>query len=236
MFKSEQISVKCLSFEVFEQGLRIIRKFLLAGLLSTGALGLYWIGTKLAEVAPMLSDKIGHWVGYPALSEIYRRDPDRFGDRLLYMRKFLTLPTNALLILAIFIGPVFTAMVYSGPYGEAGWILQVLALNSLAAMVTGSYRHVYLATGNTIYNLLSVSAQLVAVLGASLIGYYGWGETGFILGLGITQWLKYLADAVLVDRCGFLQAKFDIWTLGISGFFAWLAILGSQWLAQVMVL
>ncbi|MEM8737015.1 MAG: oligosaccharide flippase family protein [Planctomycetota bacterium] len=213
-----------------------IDKFLLAGLISTGMLGLFWIASRLADLGPMFFKQLAQWVGFPALSELYRRDEARFKSRLLQMRLVLTLPIVTLLLLMILIGPIFTNLVYAPRYGESGWIVQIIAFGSLAGMVTTPYGQVYMATGRSKYNMLSVLAQLICMLTGTLTGYWLAGEAGFLLGIGACQWLRYVADAALVDRCGCWQWKFDAAMLIGGGLLAWCALWGSQWLAWRYVL
>lgn len=217
-----------------------IDKFMLGGLISVSSLGVFWIGSRFAEIGPLFFKKIGQMVGFPALSDVYRRDPERFKKVLLKMRLVLTLPINTLLLVMIAIGPTMTYLFY-GPsptpaFVEAGWIIQVLCFNSLAGMTTTSYGHVFMATGRTKFNLLSVLAQLVAMLGATLTGYYLAGETGFLMGIGVSQWLKYVSDAAMAKACGCWQWKFDASVLISCGLLAWCAVWFSNWLAWSFVL
>jgi O-antigen/teichoic acid export membrane protein len=217
-----------------------IDKLLLGSLISVTALGVFFMGHRLAEIGPMLFKKLGTFVGFPALSDVYRRDPDRFPHALMKMRLVLTLPINLLLLLMILTGPMVTWLFYAKSptpqFIEAGWIVQVLCFNSLAGMVTTAYGNVFLATGRTVFNMWSVFAQLVVMVAATLTGYHYAGETGFILGIGVTQWFKYIADAALAKACGCWQWKFDAAVLGVCGLLAWAAVLGSQWMAERWVL
>lgn len=212
-----------------------IDKFLLGSLISTSALGLYWIGMRFAELGPMFFKQMGTWVGFPAMTDVYRREPERFPKVLLKMRMVLTIPINALLLVMIVIGPVMTYFFYAKSptpgFIEAGWIIQVLCFNSLAGMTTTSYGQVFMATGRTKYNMFSVLAQLIAMVTATMIGYRLAGETGFILGIGVTQWAKYVVDAALAKLCGCWQWKFDAAVLLTSGVLAW----GAVWLSQFLV-
>ena len=217
-----------------------IDKFLFASLLSFSALGLYAIALRFSELGPMFFKKMGGWVGFPALSDVYRRDPQQFGSVLLRMRRVLTLPINALLLMMIALGPAAMQLFYarspSPGFIEAGWIIQVLCFNSLAGMTTTCYGQVFMAMGKTKYNLLSVLAQLVIVTAATLAGYRLAGETGFVLGIGVSQWLKYVFDAAMAKRCGCWQRKFDASVLIVCGLLAWGCVWFSQWLAEAVML
>lgn len=217
-----------------------IDKFLLSGLVSTSALGLYWVGMRFADLGPMFFKKVGQVVGFPGLSDLFRRDEERFKERLLYMRQRLTVPICCLLVFMILMGPILTWLMYRHApdvsYIEAGWIIQVLCFNSIAGMVTTSYGHAFMASGRTKMNLLSVLAQLIAMVTATLTGYHFGGETGFLLGIGVSQWVKYIADAGMAKMCGFWHWKFDLAVMVGFSVLAYLAIIGSDWLAWRFVI
>ncbi|MBB6430440.1 oligosaccharide flippase family protein [Algisphaera agarilytica] len=201
-----------------------VDKFLIGGLISTSMLGLYFIASRLADLGPMFFKKLGVWVGFPALSELYRNEPERFGSQLLKMRMVITLPINALLVCMILTGPALVVLMFNDEYVQAGLLVQIIAIGSLAGMVTTPYGHVYMASGRTKYNMLSVLAQFIIITTATLSGYALFGEIGFFYGIGACQWLKYIADSVLVHRCGHWQWRFDFAVLGGSlalGLLAW---------------
>jgi len=193
-----------------------VDKFLVGGLISTATLGLYFIASRLADLGPMFFKQLGTWVGFPALSELYRKEPERFGSQLLKMRMVITLPINVLLVVMILLGPSVVVLLFNDEYLKAGLIVQIIAFGSLAGMVTTPYGHVYMASGRTKYNMLSVLAQFIIITTATLTGYALYGEIGFFYGVGVCQWLKYAADSVLVHRCGYWQWRFDLAVLSTS--------------------
>ena len=79
-------------------------------------------------------------------------------------------------------------------------------------------------------------AQLIAMVSATLIGYHYGGETGFLLGVGVSQWIKYIADAWMAERCGIWHWKFDLPVLVVFSGLAYLALRVSEWLAWRFVL
>ena len=213
--------------------------FLIGGMISTAVLGVYWAARRFAELGPMIFQKVGEWIGFPALSEVYRTNPEEFGNRLFRLRRAVLLPIYTLLLGMLLLAPVLMYFCYrnasSASYVEAGWMIQVLSVNALAGMLATSYASVYLAIGRTFYNMMSVATQFVSVLTGTLLGYWLGGETGLFLGLGVSQFAKYPVDAVLVKRCGYLQLKFDACMLLIGGAAALGAILASNWIVMNLV-
>lgn len=209
-----------------------VNNLLYGALMSAAAMGVYWIGYQLAQVLPVLVKQVGSQVGFAALSELYRRNENDFRQKLAKVRFVLVVPINAGLILAILVGPLFINICYHTPYFGAGWIIQVLAINSLAGMLNSSYGHAYMATGSTFRNMVTVVAQLVLTVSATVTGYFLAGETGFLLGIGISQWLRYPVDAVLAATSGFWQWRFDFAVLASSAVLA----LGALWASPYLVL
>ncbi len=209
-----------------------VNNLLYGALMSAAAMGVYWIGYQLAQVLPVLVKQVGAQVGFAALSELYRRNEDDFRQKLAKVRFVLVVPINAGLILAILVGPLFIDLCYHTPYFGAGWVIQVLAINSLAGMLNSSYGHAYMATGSTFRNMVTVVAQLILTVSATVTGYFLAGETGFLMGIGISQWLRYPVDAVLAGTSGFWQWRFDFAVLVVSAVLA----LGALWASPYLVL
>ena len=205
-------------------------------LMSPAALGVFWIGIQLALVLPNLVKQIGGRVVFPLLSEVYRRDQSTFGHRLLRVRMLVVIPSVLGLGVLAWISMLFFDLLLPDRFLGAAWVVQVMAINSMAGMVNSSYGHAYLASGRTLSNMVSVAGQLVIVVVSTLAGYYIGGESGFIIGLGISQWLKYPLDGALAASGGFWQWKFDVSILVLSVMLALLSLWGSNWMIRTWVL
>ena len=186
-----------------------VDNLLLTSIFGSAALGIYWIGRQLADVGKDLFMKLGQLLGFPALAEIYRENRDLFYKTLLRTRVLLVLPINALLLGMIVFAPTLFYALYDPHYWGAGWVVQALAVNSLAGMLNTSYGHAYMASGRTKFNTATVTGQFVCVVLPAMAGYGLAGETGFILGVAVSQFVKYPVDMVLTRRIGVWQWKFD---------------------------
>lgn len=210
--------------------------FLIGKLTSTTVLGVYWAARRFADLGPMIFQKIGEWIGFPALSEVYRSDREKFNHRLFQLRCGVLIPVMLLLLTMILLAPSVIYFFYRNAsddaYFDAGWIIQVLSINAIGGLLAASYGSVYMATGHTKYNMISVAAQFVSVTTCTLVGYALAGEQGMFLGLGMAHWLKYVVDAELTHRVGCLQLKLDATLLLSASVLAWLALRGSQWIAE----
>ncbi len=209
---------------------------LIGKLASTAVLGVYWAARRFADLGPMIFQKIGEWIGLPALSEIYRSSREQFNRRLFQLRCAVLLPVMGLLLVMILLAPSVIYFFYRNAkddaYFDAGWIIQVLSINAIGGLLAASYGNVYMATGRTKYNTLSVAAQFISVCACALTGYALGGEHGLFLGLGMAHWLKYVVDAELTHRAGCVQLKLDAAILICTASLAYFALLGSQWIAE----
>ena len=209
-----------------------VNNLLYAALMSTAAMGVYWIGYQFAQVLPVLMRRIGSRVGFAALSELYRRDEADFARQLRHIRLVLIVPLNVGLGVAILLGPLFIHVFYKSDYYAAGWVIQVLAINSLAGTINTSYGHAYMAIGSTFRNMLTILGQFVITLAATMVGYALAGEFGFLLGIAVSQWLKYPVDAFLSWKSGFWQWRLDLLMLVGSALLAVAALWASPYLIQ----
>lgn len=210
-----------------------IDKLTFSKLMPAAVMGVFWQGFQLAEILPMLSKHLGAMIGFPVLADLARRDHKRFLWRLKHLRMILVLPINGGLLLLIGLVQPLVHVVYPLRFNDAGWIAQVLAVNSLAGMVNTSYGHAFLATGNTFSSMITVASILVVVTASTLTGYALDGADGFIVGIGVSQWIMYPVYYLLAKRCGFAQPKFDLPVLVLSAIVALGLLWGSSHLVHL---
>ena len=212
-----------------------IQDLMVQSLFGVAVLGLFWIGKQLADLPKELFVRLGQGLGFPALSEVWRERPDDFGPLLLKMRVFLVVPINVLLLGLVLLGPSVFHVLYEPRFWYAGWVVQALAVNSLAGMLNTSYGHAYMSTGRTKFNMATVSGQFITTFVPGLIGYAMGGQTGLILGFAVSQFVKYPVDMMLMKRLGFWQWRFDAAVLVLSALLAAAALYGSQRVAPYSV-
>lgn len=184
-------------------------KLIFSFLVPLSTMGVFWIGVQLGSISRNLAQRLGGFVGFPALSELYRREPEQFNAKLLRVRRAMVLPLTAMNLLALALGPAFVVLVLPVQYTLAGFVVQVLAASSLAGMVVTTYGPAYLAIGKPKLNFLSVVGQFVASTSCILIGYALGGEDGFFLGMAATAYVRYAYESWLASKAGFWQPRFD---------------------------
>lgn len=210
-------------------------KLFLGAFMTTGAFGVYYIGQQLANLGPTLAAKVAQLVGFPALSEVHRDRPDDFNRLFLKLRVVSILPMIAMLLLLVLLGPSLFYLLYPTSLWGAGWIVQVLAISGMTSLVNVSYGNAFMAKGNTFFNMVTVSAQVVATAICVSVGYVLAGETGFLLGLAVLQLVKHPFDAWLASHLDCWQPRFDIPALAAIVLLSMLATLGAQALAPTSI-
>ncbi|MEM9294169.1 MAG: oligosaccharide flippase family protein [Planctomycetota bacterium] len=185
-------------------------KLIFSFLVPMSTMGVFWIGVQLGSVSRNLAQRLGGFVGFPALSELYRRDRDQFNAKLLRVRRAMVIPLTVMNLLALALGPAFVVVVLPVEYASAGFIVQVLACSSLAGMVVTTYGQAYLATGQPKLNFYSVVGQFFVSTSCVLAGYALAGVDGFFLGMAVTGYVRYCVECWLSSKAGFWQRAFDV--------------------------
>jgi len=211
-----------------------VANLMYGALMTATAMGIYWTGYQFARLVPELMRMFEGKLGFPLLSDLYRRDPKLFRTRLAQLRKVTCLLALAGCAMTVLLGPSFIYLVYPAPYFGAGWVMQLIAINAMAGILNSTYGQAYMASGYTHFNTITVASQLTIMVVATLTGYYFAGQTGFLLGLGISQWVKYPVDAMLAKRGGYWQWRFDIAMMVLATAVALAMMAGSHGLLLLL--
>ncbi|MEM1213551.1 MAG: oligosaccharide flippase family protein [Planctomycetota bacterium] len=194
-------------------------KLLLAGVLNFETMGIFGIALALATFITKLMKQLCARVGFPALSELYRNDFDRFRSRLRRFRKAVVIPSAASCIAIAVLGPLLVDLIYPQTFHAAGWIVVVLCINGIAAGVNSTYGNAFLAMGKTHLITIGVAVQFAAAVGLTLGGYHlapslGLSPAvGFIGAMALTEWAIHPVYAVMARRAGIHDLKLDAMTL-----------------------
>jgi O-antigen/teichoic acid export membrane protein len=202
-------------------GARHIETLLFGRLVGEAGLGVFWIALQMARVGPEFMQRLGQYVGFPALAELHRQDFARLQRRFLHLRAITVLPLNAGMLLLIVAGPSVVKLLYPTAYEGAGWMLAAMATTSLAGMINDGYGNAYLAMGRSLYMMITMASQMTLSLLCCLGGYYYADSVGFIVGLAFVHWFVYPTQVVLASRLGIWQPQLDLPVLagtGVIGF------------------
>lgn len=94
------------------------------------------------------------------------------------------------------LGPELAALIFPAGYEDAGWMMQILALNGILILYEAYYRAANLAAGRPFILVLSASAKLVGMAILIPLGLAHFGIFGAILGYALSELLPYLVSAI----------------------------------------
>lgn len=191
-------------------GVQRLDQLSLGRMLSLSELGIYNIAIFISGAVMLMGQTMGSKVLFPMLSETLREAPDRLAPRLRKVRLLWALPTAAVLILLALGGRIVIGIMYPPQYQGAGWMLQIIAAGSIAAVVNQSYTAVWLAMGEFRTNTLLMFVQLPVLFGAMYAGQALHGIVGFVTGVALVELLVSPVQAFLISRRKLWQPSLDL--------------------------
>jgi len=138
-------------------------RMILGKYVSMEALGVYSVAWTLSRLGTNIAQTVMGRVLFPALSKLYREDPE--GAAFHYQRLRIVVDAvtvlGALVLLAA--GPMLVRLLYDERYHEAGWMLQILALQSAFDIMRAPAAWLLLAAGKPGYSVWA-GVSRIAVL------------------------------------------------------------------------
>ncbi len=160
-------------------------------------------------------------VGFSALSQIHRENPNAIGKTVRNIRLLQFAPTiPAFLLLSAFAQP-FIYFLYDPRYSEAGVYLAFVALNGALATLTVVYRQALLAQADSRTVSFLSGIEVASKILFSVIGFTLFGPVGLIVGIGAGSLVSNALGSIVAARRGFADLKLDIGlTVVILAFYA----------------
>lgn len=152
-------------------------RILLAGWTDPVTLGLYALALNFIMMLEGVGNRLFSSVALPALSSVYREQPERLGEAFYRLR----LPFDLVFVTAagafFAFGPTLIDILYDGRYGGAGQILQIFSFSLLVTrfQVLAS---VCLATGEPKTLTLMNMARSIAMFSLVPLAYWVFGFQG----------------------------------------------------------
>lgn len=185
-------------------------RLLISALLDMRELALFTLASTMSLMFWQAIQQLAGRVFFPAYAEVYRDKPKNLFSVLFKARLIITLPSWCLSVFFIFFGSWLMEFLYDERYHGSGVMLELLAAGSLVGCVWGSYTGVLLAMGKVATTTALTAIQITCQIGGMIIGYYYWGGIGIVMGIAVSNWIMYFAQAYVMYRNGLLQLKFDL--------------------------
>lgn len=202
------------------EGLQLLR----AALVDLDFLGQLGIAITLSLVVWTAIQKLCMQVFYPAYSEIWRNEPERFKGILERSRLAQLIPAWSVSIFLVFFGQELIGLLYDERYAKAALIMQINSVGLVVGLISASYTGVLIAIGKPGLNgtLIAIHAAINAA--GIYLGAHYWGPWGMVVGSALSGLIYYPINAIVYGRHGLTNWRIDLpgFLIG-SGLAYWMA-------------
>jgi len=180
------------------------------------ALGVYSIALFWSRSAIETMLRLNQNVLFPLYSQLVRARPADLRRRVRRTRLLLLgafLPP--LWVLAIG-GELLIDFLYDPRYAEAGWILRILSVGSVATAISVSQGSILLAAGDSMRFMLLQVSRGALLVGGMWIGWNAGELPGLVSGITLSRFLDYPVLAWAVRRHGLWLPGLDLVSFLVS--------------------
>lgn len=191
-------------------------KLLIGGMLDMRQLAFYTLASTLNLMFIQVIQQVSSRSLYPSYAEILRHRPEQFRAALEKARLTVIVPGWLVAVFFVFMGDELMGLLYDERYGESGAMLQVLAIGSLASVMSSSFAGVLMAKGMVARSAMFQAVQVAIQISSMVIGFHLSGVNGLMAGLAIANWLVYFLAAIVFYRMSLWHPRVDLPFLGLS--------------------
>lgn len=156
-------------------------------------LGVYSLALLVTRAPLELLTQVSNQVAFPLYSRAAKGT--QFARVFEETRQPLLRLGLLLFTLLMGLGPELAALIFPAGYEDAGWMIQILALNGILILYEAYYRAANLAAGRPAILVLSALAKLIGMAILIPLGLAIFGIFGAILGYALSELLPYLVSA-----------------------------------------
>ena len=192
-------------------------KLLIGIMLDMHQLAFYTLASTMNLVFIQAIQQVASKVLFPSYAEIVRNRPEQLSAALAKSRLAIILPGWLVALFFVFLGDEVMKLLYDARYAESGGMLQILAMGSLASVMSLSYAGVLVAKGMVGRSAMLQAVQVAIQIVALVLGYHLDGVDGVMAGLATANWITYFAVAIVFSRMSLWHPRIDLPFIGISG-------------------
>lgn len=160
-------------------------RLILGKLVPMDLLGVYSIAYMFSRLPAEIASRLASQVQFPALAEVFRKDPSRVEAKLLESRRLILAVSQFGTIGIIVVSPWFFTLLYDSRYVDAAVFAPLLAGIAWIALLQAGADRALLAMGDSkslaMSNALNAAVTIPACIGGHIIA----GMPGFIAGVGL---------------------------------------------------
>ena len=162
--------------------------------------GVYSIAVLLAALPTQAVLKLGSAVVFPAYSRLVGRED--FGNLFWRVRFPALLGGAAIASGLIACGPPLVRILYDRRYVEAGWMLQYLSAAAWFQILECTNGAALLAKGHVRWVAAGSAAKVAGMIGLIPFGFHAAGFRGALVGLVLSETLKYFISSIGAAMAG----------------------------------
>lgn len=160
-------------------------RLILGKLVPMDVLGVYSIAYMFSRLPAEIATRLASQVQFPALAEVFRKDPSRVEAKLLESRRLILAVSQFGTIGIIVLSPWFFTLLYDSRYVDAAVFAPLLAGSAWLALLQASADRCLLAAGDSRSLAFSNLLNALVTIPACIIGHGLCGMPGFIAGVGL---------------------------------------------------
>lgn len=192
-------------------------RLVLGKIFSNTELGVYSIAFFLSQALILACQQLSSNVLFPVFTQLAKQGIDELKKKIVKIKGvllLLTLPPTC--AMAIWGQPLIN-LLYDDRYKEAGWMLQILAVRSIAQTVIVITERVLMANGDSFRHMLLQFFRLVLLALGMYAGFLHSGTVGLLIGMAVATFVEYLFMVVLINKYGGWTPLLDFLAFGVSG-------------------
>jgi O-antigen/teichoic acid export membrane protein len=186
-------------------------RLILGKIASLGVLGVYSIAYMLSKVPLDIGTRLAAQVQFPALAEVFRREPERLGARLVESRRVILGVSQFGVVGIIICSPWFFRLLYRSQFGDAAAFAPLLAGAMWFAILQATADRALLAVGDARSLAMSNGTNFCATLVGCVLGYKIAGMSGFIAGYGFGNLAGHAVVVIRLSRHGLTIIRQDFY-------------------------
>ncbi|MDB9952945.1 oligosaccharide flippase family protein [Porticoccaceae bacterium] len=190
--------------------------FILGVSLSKAELGVFSIAAIWARLSLDLLLKINGQVMTPIYSMAFRENPSSAIDKIRKARISLLALALPMIWVLVMGSQYIIDLLYDPRYAGAGWMLQILAIGTIAAAITASSANALLVVGDSFGFMLFQLVRGLLLIICMSIGGSQFGIVGLIAGISVSKFVCYPALVVLLRKHSIWLPAIDCFAVGLS--------------------
>jgi len=160
-------------------------RLILGKLVPLDVLGVYSIAYMFSRLPAEIAGRLASQVQFPALAELFRRDPSRMEAKLLESRRLILAVSQFGTLGIVILSPWFFTLLYDNRYVDAATFAPMLAGVAWLAMLQAGADRALLAMGDSKSLAISNLVNALVTIPACIAGHVLYGMPGFIVGVGL---------------------------------------------------